>query len=83
MVLSGTNMKPSPMPCRMPVRISVHSETSGVKPVISHSTAAVSSRPDASSTRGSTRLIRRPTIIMATMVPTPRGARTRPAVTTG
>ena len=49
MVESGTNMKPSPKPCRMPVRTSVHCETSGVKPVISHSTAAVSSRPTASS----------------------------------
>ena len=46
MVESGTNMKPSPMPCRMPVRISVHCETSGVKPVISHSTAGGQQQAD-------------------------------------
>ena len=39
--------------------------------------------PSAIRKRGSIRLVRRPEIIMAAMVPRPRGARTSPAVDTG
>ena len=51
--------------------------------VICHSEKAVSARPAAMIMRGSKRDTSRPTTIMATMVPAPRGAVTRPVNTTG
>ena len=58
-------------------------DTSGVQPVITENDQAVSPSPMAISRRVSTRPINRPTISMAPMVPRPRGAITKPALTIG
>ena len=58
-------------------------DTSGVHAVMPHSEPHSRNTPMAMNARGSKREDRRPPIIIAAMVPTPRGASTSPAVSTG
>ncbi len=67
----------------MMVTISVVSDTSGVQPVMVHSDQQTSRTPSPISMRGSIFAENRPASIIAAIVPMPRGAITRPAVSTG
>jgi len=80
---SGTNTRPSPSPWRIPVSITRLASICGVKPLIIWSDRAVSTRPASTRARGSIERTSRPTRIIDIMVPTPRGAITRPVVIVG
>ena len=81
--VKGTNKKPSPRPCRMPVCTTVQEVTSVVKRVIQYSEVLVKMRPASTNKRALTRPDMRPTTTIASMVPTPRGANKRPTSITG
>ena len=82
-VLSGVNTKPSPKPCSNPEVMIGPIPICIVKPVICHSAATVSTSPVRMIRRVSTRPTSRAQRIIAIIVPTPRGAVTKPVVMTG
>src|SRR5579871_6848056 len=75
--------KPRPKPCNTPVTTTGAMPIYSEKPVICHIATAVTISPPRMISRVSMRLARRATRIIATIVPIPRGAVTRPVVTTG
>ena len=82
-VLSGTNTSPRPMPWMMPGQTMSLRDSTSVYWLICHSENAVSAKPAVSSRRTSTLPTSLPTTSMASMVPRPLGAVTRPASAAG
>ena len=82
-VVSGGNTKPMPSPCTTPVTAISRGVTSVSKAVIACSDTAHRPSPNRISRRGSTRSPSRPTAIIASAVPTPRGASSSPVSNTG
>ena len=80
---NGTNTSPMPTPCSTPGQTISAVVICVEYAHICHSDSAVSENPVNSSSRMSMRPTSRPTMIIATMVPTLVGAVTSPAVHTG
>ena len=80
---SGTKTRPSPIPCTSPEWMIGPAPICGENPVIMSSDRIVSASPATTSSRASTIRTSRPTRIIDSIVPTPRGAITRPVVIVG
>ena len=81
--LRGTNTRPRPMPWMMPFHTTVLGTRSSVKLAICHSENAVIEKPTPSRMRVSILPVSLPTISIASIVPSPLGAVTMPAIAAG
>ena len=81
-VFSGTKRKPSANPWMTPLTTTGRWSISSEKPDICQSDQLISNMPNRISSRASIRPISRPTTIIETSVPTPRGAVRKPDCST-
>ncbi len=79
---NGMNTKPMPKPCSIVVVTIDQESTSGVQAVMYQTAIVIITMPPSIKSRGSIRLDSLPAIIIAIIVPTPRGAIRRPASVT-
>ena len=80
---NGVNTRPRPAPWMTIATMISYCDTSGVQPVICQNDTQTSTSPAPTIQRGSNRVENFPLNMMVSRLPKPRGAMTRPAVSTG